>query len=45
MAGLHSASRVTKEVAPGRRRKKWWDTDYYSWSNRSTRLIGIIEAQ
>jgi hypothetical protein len=25
--------------------QKWWDTDYYSWSNRSTRLIGISEPQ
>jgi hypothetical protein len=25
--------------------QKWWDTDDYSWSDRSTRLIGISEAQ
>jgi hypothetical protein len=25
--------------------QKWWGTDYYSWSDRSTRLIGIAEAQ
>lgn len=24
--------------------QKWWDTDYYSWLNRNTRLIGIGEA-
>jgi hypothetical protein len=23
--------------------QKWWGTDYYSWANRSTRLIGIAE--
>jgi hypothetical protein len=25
--------------------QKWWDTDDYSWSDRGTRLIGIVEAQ
>jgi hypothetical protein len=29
-------------VAPEKEKEqKWWDTDYYySWSNRSTRLMG-----